>query len=489
MREIPVALAAGFIGYFLVLAIMRLQYPFELEWMEGAMVDHVGRLVNGETIYCKPSLDFVALRYTPLFYYLGALLSPLLGVGLFPLRLISIVSALGCFSLIYMIVKRETGRWRPALVAAGFFAASFPVTGAFMDIARVDSLSLCLILAGIALFQSMNTRMGYIFVGLVFGFAFLAKQSALPVAVAVILCGFTKGWRPVVWSSSALILTILGSTIALDIINSGWYTYYVFELGGKISTRGNHLIYFWDLLTRQLFAFFSIAMLMSLMYLVLRLYESWRTKALFMLMMSGSMVGVTHLARIHPGGWTNTFMPAVAAFAILFGLAYQVGIDSANVGRHGKAIRAYTLVLVMLQFAFLVYGPRRHLPTAADKAAGEHLMSLIESYEGEVFVPYHGHYASSVGNPIRLHFQATREWAGDRGAGLRRDLEDEVRGAIQRREFAAIILDRDWYIDDIESHYDLADSVFDQSGVFLPVAGWRVRPERIYVPKQELPDQ
>jgi hypothetical protein len=50
------ALTATFV--YVALAIVHLRYPFELEWMEGGMVDAVSRVVAGQKIYVKPSLEF-----------------------------------------------------------------------------------------------------------------------------------------------------------------------------------------------------------------------------------------------------------------------------------------------------------------------------------------------------------------------------------------------------------------------------------------------
>ena len=44
-RAALAAVALGFIVQYVQLAIVRAQYPFELEWMEGSMVDHVRRVL------------------------------------------------------------------------------------------------------------------------------------------------------------------------------------------------------------------------------------------------------------------------------------------------------------------------------------------------------------------------------------------------------------------------------------------------------------
>ncbi|MFH1143060.1 MAG: hypothetical protein V1774_00780, partial [Candidatus Eisenbacteria bacterium] len=43
--------AGAFLLLYLLVALQRIAYPWELEWMEGGLVDHVQRIVNGQGIY------------------------------------------------------------------------------------------------------------------------------------------------------------------------------------------------------------------------------------------------------------------------------------------------------------------------------------------------------------------------------------------------------------------------------------------------------
>ncbi|MBU8933838.1 MAG: glycosyltransferase family 39 protein [candidate division Zixibacteria bacterium] len=481
---VVVVAAVSFIGYFLVLAIMRAQYPFELEWMEGSMVDHIVRILHGQALYCKPSLEFVPLRYAPLYYYLGAVISSVMGIGFLPLRLISIISALGCFTLIYMIVKRETGSWKPALVAAGFFAATYPVTGSFMDIARVDSLSLCLTLGGIYVFRHTVTVRQSLLAGLLFALAFLAKQSALPIAAAVLLSGLVRDWRHVLWTGSTLAIILILSTVVLNIAYDGWYSLYVFDLGSEIIFKENPFILLLKL-GYQLFKPFGIAMLFSLWYLFNRLHHDFRSTGIFFFLMAGGMICATYLSRIQPHGWINTFMPAAAAFAILLGLAVDrlLTIVKDKYGQH--TVWHYVPFLLILQFGILTYDPRPHLPTAEDEAAGWELIAMIESIDGEVFLPFHGHLASIAGKGRYLHSHSILDFTGPEGERLRQALDQEIKEAISKKQFETIILDRYWYMEEIARHYRIVGPVFNKPDVFLPVTGCKVRPSAVYVIRQD----
>ena len=91
-RALAMALAIAGVGAFalwIALAAQRIGYPYELEWMEGAMVDEAVRVRDGLPVYGPPGVEHVPFLYTPLFYYLGALAMAVVGEGFTALRLVS----------------------------------------------------------------------------------------------------------------------------------------------------------------------------------------------------------------------------------------------------------------------------------------------------------------------------------------------------------------------------------------------------------------
>jgi hypothetical protein len=124
-----------YIGSYLAVALLRIGYPFELEWMEGAVANHVLRVLNGQPLYASPSIDFVPFIYAPFYFYVSAGFATVLGFSLFPLRLVSFLSSLACFAIIYAFVRRETGSRFFGLLSAALFAATFRAAGAWLDVA------------------------------------------------------------------------------------------------------------------------------------------------------------------------------------------------------------------------------------------------------------------------------------------------------------------------------------------------------------------
>ena len=53
-----VAASVGFAALYLGFSLRRITYPFELEWMEGGSLEHLMRVLRGERLYLRPSLEF-----------------------------------------------------------------------------------------------------------------------------------------------------------------------------------------------------------------------------------------------------------------------------------------------------------------------------------------------------------------------------------------------------------------------------------------------
>ena len=124
--------AIFYIVVYILIALTRMTYPYQLEWMEGGSVDHVRRILTGHQLYGKPSLSFTPYIYTPLYFYVSAMVTKVIGIGFVPLRFVSFVSSLGCFMMIFLFVKRETRCILCSLLSVGFFAAATTNTLSFI---------------------------------------------------------------------------------------------------------------------------------------------------------------------------------------------------------------------------------------------------------------------------------------------------------------------------------------------------------------------
>ncbi|MBI4832962.1 MAG: glycosyltransferase family 39 protein, partial [Candidatus Lindowbacteria bacterium] len=317
------AIAAGYIFLYLFVALSRIQYPFELEWLEGSLVDHVRRILAGQRLYVIPSLEFIPFFYTPLYFYLSAGVSKILGVGFFPLRLISFIASLGCFAVLYLIVERETKSRFSAFLSASLFAATFRASGAWFDIARVDSLFLFFLLAAVYAVRFKTSLNWTVLAGALISLSFLTKQTALIISLPIMLYCVYADWRRSIFLIGIVASVVTGTTLLLDNIHDGWYAYYIFRVPAHHAIIRNMFVDFW---TKDLLLALPVACLMSAWCLYAKFSYMTRKTFLFYFLMTGGMVGASWLSRLHEGGYDNVLMTAYAALSILFGLTVHTAI-------------------------------------------------------------------------------------------------------------------------------------------------------------------
>ncbi len=158
--------------------LVRLPYPYDLEWMEGGMLAHAWRLQQGQSLYVRPSPEFTPFIYPPgypaLLAALGSVtgLSPLLG------RLVSIEGTL-LAAVSLFVAARSPGRggaFDGGLVATAFLGCAW-WGGMFTDLVRPDGVLLGLLGLSTALILVGSSRMA-IAAGAVLAAAFLVKHNA-----------------------------------------------------------------------------------------------------------------------------------------------------------------------------------------------------------------------------------------------------------------------------------------------------------------------
>src|SRR5580698_9885236 len=125
LRLAALGLSLFFVLSFLFIALHRLHYPFEVDRVESGMMTSVWRLRHGYPLYTASSLEWAPYLYAPLFFYLSAALSKVMGLSYAPLRMVSILSTLGSFGVIFLMVWKETKRFAAAAVAVGLFASLY----------------------------------------------------------------------------------------------------------------------------------------------------------------------------------------------------------------------------------------------------------------------------------------------------------------------------------------------------------------------------
>jgi 4-amino-4-deoxy-L-arabinose transferase-like glycosyltransferase len=489
LKSVLLCCGAIYIAIYILTAILRMAYPYELEAMEGGMVDHVLQILAGEKLYVPPSLNFVPYAYPPFYFYLAAAFSKLLGVGFFPLRLISFCASLGIMALIYLFVRKETNDRSWAVVAAALFAATYRLSDAWFDLARIDSLFILFMLLFAYLVRFHPSRMLYASAAVVLLLAALTKQSALMIALPLVAYAVffeKRSWPWLLGTSTAL---IGGGIWILNAIHRGWYMYYIFDLTGQrwleklIKQR---IIGFW---TDDMLKPLAVTLFLLLGFLLSEFFAEEKKRFFFYFAFAGAMIGTAWFSRLEYGAYGNALLSAHAYLAIGFGLAlakFWQGPDSQKSGKV-PVQNIFLFVLALIQFVVLAYNPFLLVPNAADRKAGDHLIKTISMLPGDVMIPGHGFLSHLAGKPRTAQEVALKNLIKIDQGPVKVKLEKEIAAALESKRFAALILDtHNWFRPILIRNYEFSRIIFPDQKLFWPVTGKKLRPNFIYIAKKPL---
>ena len=477
-----------FIGQFYMIAFSRIDYQYDLEWMEGGAVDHTVRVTEGKSLYVEPSADFVPYIYTPLSYYMAAGLSVFTGEGYVAGRLLSILAITGCFVLLYLLCYRETRDHMLSLLPAGILCVAYPICHNWFDIGRVDSLFLFFLLLGLYWISGSHDRRYLIGSAVAFYLAFMTKQSALlfyPMACLIVLC---YGWKRALWFG-----TILGgltgiTVLAYNLATDGWFHYYVFTVGSGHEILDNMYIDFWKL---DLWHQFKRPVILSFLAGLWLLYRFRDKDSIFYLSIATGFIGMSYFGRLHSGGDMNVVMPAFAAIGLLIPILYkQLRRTSVRIPlmMSGVVLTAY----LGQQLWDLRYESETYVPSKSDWTAGKLIVEEIESVPGPVMINSHGYWQRYAGKETNVHFMAAHDIDRSSEHPAQQMLRQSILDRIESQYYDMIIQDNDYYIDEVLEYYELKEEIqYRDERAFMPVSGAQLRPTKIYVRKgmNENPDR
>ena len=481
-------LVSVFIISYITIATIRLHYPYELEWCEGLMVTCVDQILAGDGAYVEPSINHVSVLYTPLYFYLPALVSLITGSGFFALRLVSFVASLGCLGFIFAIVSKETRNILFGLIATGLFAAMYGLSQNWFDVGRVDSLYIMLVLAAFYTVRFHQSTRSSVVSGVLIALAFLAKQSAVVIFAPLLLS--------VIWTNRrrGIVICIVAAGISvaivlfMNILTDGWHNYYVFDIPAALRSR---IVWsrFWGYWKYETLGALPLAALLATGWFV---YILARKKYDTLVVYGTTLFGViisTLLSRMNLGGFINTLIPLYAFLAVFcaFGLHSAISTVSELPREHSQTISITALAAVLLQMAFLIYNPIPLIPSEQDTAAGNQLIAEIRAIEGDVYVPSHTYYSTMAGKRPFAHAAAIRQITAyfDETDPIRIRIIDELNTALEERRFSAIIMDdNDTRINGVplRGRYRREREILTNTQGLWPFTGNPTRPRHIYLP-------
>lgn len=436
LRRTACLLSLAFLLLFLLVALRRLHYPFELDRMESGMMTSVWRLAHGRPLYSPPSMEWVPFLYAPIFFHLSAALAHLTGLGYGTLRIISILSTLGTCATIYALVFRETRQHAAALVSVGLFACLYDFCLGWYDIGRVDSLSVFLFLLALFATRWANPLVA----ALVWLLAFHTKQTFLPFG----LLAFVPFWR-----TPRRMLTGIGTFavlawISVHLLNratGGWYTQYAFGTTRELA-----------FVPRAALLFFPLDIVQPLPIVVALLLFAYlvdppslrSSKFTFYAFITALLLGAVAFVRGHVGANINAVMPAYAWLAVLAGLAvhrilsWLSGTSAALSTRHISLASAAVWLALSAQIFAHLYQPARWIPRPPALAYRNALIDAVRATPGDVWLVNHSWDGILAGKPVHPEMDAL-------DAVLGRPYPPSVaeyNSLIANRHFAAIITDR-----------------------------------------------
>lgn len=489
-----IAVAGGiyYLAAFLFVALSRITYPFALEWLEGGSYAQVHRLLSGQPLYARPDIQYVAMIYPPLFYFVTAVLARIIGLSYLPLRLVSLVSAIGAMGLIYLICRREgTGRLA-AFLGSALFAAAYAISGYWFDLARIDMLSVFLLLLAIWLLR-FQTLGFLIAAGFVSALAALTKQTHLITVACLGLFLLLSDRRHALTFLISFLVAYGGAFLILNSLYKGWYQFYVFKLalgsGEYVTISPDSSLHaalgFW---ADSIILALPVAVVMIVGWFVINLRGSGDLRTLFFYGAAAiGMVG-TSWSVIQVGGYKNDLIPAYAALAMLFGLSLDGVISKLA---RTSAYRPVVLLGCIVQFALLYYPAAAQIPTAADLNAGKDLVARVKAQSGSVYLPWHPDVAIMAAKQPFASWSPVYQLEGNFGGG---DVHEAARvktqfsNAMAQRQFSLLILDQEvnWIWGHPERFYSASyEPVFSDPNVFWPVTGWQTRPTIVMVPNDK----
>lgn len=425
--EVVIALTTlGALGTYGAALMRRVFFPWPLEWMEGVVLDHVVRLLDGAPIYASPSAEFVPLLYPPVSYGVLAAFVAVLGKSLAAARVGSVVATLVTMCISASVAARlaPDHRGKAGALAVGLVALGHGYGGTFYDLCRVDAVALALLTGGVALVGDGNRRGRAVAGFVLLALATLAKQQCAAVLGALALLSLR---RPALQPPA---IAGIGALVGLVAVGQWWTGGWLWTI--CVSVPRGHAVH-GEIL--------PVALLVDLLLPLPILCVAWGAEIVrarraldpaHAALLGG--LGAALLSRAHEGAFDNVLLTGYVLGAPVAAAALARALcDSAAATRR----RVIVTLALLAQVAILYTPPASISPVPGDAAAfrdarhalrrcaGRGKGSVALDHAGLGSVPFAHTMAISdvlAGGPYRLREQTARAVA--------RGLDPERIGAV-----------------------------------------------------------
>ncbi|HEY8308066.1 MAG TPA: glycosyltransferase family 39 protein [Lapillicoccus sp.] len=472
------------VAAYLVVVLQRIGYPYELTYFEGSTVEVAGRVAAGQSLYGPPTTEYTPWPYPPLYFWLTGALAKLTGVDLTTMRVVSVAASVAVLVLLALIVRRAGGSTVAGIVAAGLYAATYRVSGAFADTARVDSLLLALLLAAVFVGMRARTWRGGVGLGGMLLLAFLTKQNALLVAAPMLLWLLVRRRGVGVGATTTLGIGVVASTLVGNVVTDGWYARYVVE---QLPTQSWSLRWLWAFWWEDLLLPFAVSAAVVVVAFVVRRVrpgsqrgerDAWPEDYGYLAACAVGMLAASWVARLHEGGAANVAMPAQAAAAGALGLLLARWLRSGSVTATVAWVVAALLAVQVVTMSSAHLGV---VPSQEDRDAGDRFIATLRQLPGTVLVPTHPYYLRLAGLPTHASAIAIYDLSHAK------DGPEHLSGVLpwSLAGVNAVVLDNATDVglfgDALTRDFTLVTSTVVPDGVFLPETDLPTHPALLYV--------
>ncbi|MBK8101868.1 MAG: glycosyltransferase family 39 protein [Cellvibrionales bacterium] len=455
----------------------RAAYPFELEWMEGGVLQQVLRVVQHQPLYGEPSLNFVPALYMPLYYCFSAISVAIFGENLFALRAVSVAALVIIFLLVFLLAKRMAHSRMAGVLAVLFCAAMYPHTRFWFDLARVDTLwVMWLMLAWWCLlyWRDRPTLGGAFLCAFVSVLAFFTKQASLfllPFVMLAIVCWM--GWRALlayVLCCAVVGLPVLG---VLIIGTGGKFWFYTMQMA---STHGVTLFGWRRFAEIVLWAVPTFLVLLPIFFCLMG--KTWRERAGWFVLVGG-FVFLSGLSRAYAGAFFNVLMPMYVCLAVVAAVVVSLLLERFSKQRTVMmdVLSVLAVAVLSLDIARFRYDPAQQVPAERDMTAAQFLLDKVRAVQGNVCITSHGYLAWMAGKAFCAHnTQVTDVMTGSDPVMANR-LREDARKKILGGYYAVIVLDREKELRDLglefaEIPYAVKKLSYPDGPIRFPVNGY-----------------
>lgn len=487
LQGLTLAVGVVHVAFFAYAAIVRFQYPVELEWMSGGVLDHVERVGRGQPLYVAPSAAFIPFLYPPLYYWLSAIAAKAMTVQA-ACRLVSILATLATAALSHRAARKlgATPFWAGA--ATALFFGAYSLTGYWYDLERADLLMMAMLTGGLVLALGRRGLVTTALSGALVGGAFLAKQPALVffVAAAIGLAVAKSGKRAVAFAAGGLVV-LVPVVAMLSATSDGWFWFFCVKMPAAHGIDGKLIPLFFVTDAMKAFAI-SGATVFALVLFGKRVVRSLRGRetleddeAIFGAMLAAA-VFTSATSRLHVGGFVN-----VLIFWTTFGII-ALALVCTRLAASNRTAEGVLVTATLLQLGHFLYDPSEAAPDERrllDQRLVEGRIRELEK-KGEVIVQGRGHLTEP------RHFHAIALMDIMRG-GL--PIPPDLVEGLEERRYAAFVVDefgeltlegilgrRSDLFDIVVRNYFIAQQLDDRERP--PLVGWMAHPSWVMRPRK-----